>query len=103
MAGLYDRIGAINDNVRVHYFVGGIKGYATGIWTRQQILNGINSLLDIPLNAAEQADLTAIADHMDSLNAIGKLGYGNQVEAAMIAAESGIIDETAWRAALQIS
>jgi hypothetical protein len=40
---------------------------------------------------------------MDTLNAIGKLGYGNQIEAAMIAAEAGLLNDTTWRGALEIS
>ena len=104
MAGLYDRITTSDDNVQVHYLVAGLKGYGTGIWTRVQVLNGINALLASPLTAAEEADYDAIADQMDvQANATAKLGYGNQIEAAMIAAEAGLLTDTSWRTALGIS
>lgn len=104
MAGLYDRIGAEADSVNVHYLVAGIKGYGTGIWTRQQVLDGVNALLTAPLSSAELTDYTAIADALDGqANALNKLIYGNKVEAAMIAAEAGVLNETGWRAALEIS
>jgi hypothetical protein len=103
MAGLYDRITISDDNVQVHFLIAGLKGYGTGIWTRAQVLASINSLLESPLTTAEETDYDAIADHMDTLNAIGKLGYGNQIEAAMIAAEAGLLNDTTWRGALEIS
>jgi hypothetical protein len=103
MAGLYDRITISDDNVQVHFLVAGLKGYGAGIWTRVQVLNSVNSLLVAPLTAAEEADYDAIADVMDSKNAIGKLGYANQVEAAMIAAAADLLNDTTWRGALEIS
>lgn len=103
MAGLYDRITIADDNVQVHFLVAGVKGYGAGIWTRAQVLASINSLLQSPLTAAEEADYDAIADALDGqANATAKLGYGNQVEAAMIAAEAGLVTDAAWRAALEI-
>lgn len=104
MAGLYDRIGAVEDNVQVHYLVAGIKGYGTGIWTRQQVLDGVNALLTAPLSGAELTDYTAIVDALDGQpNALNKLIYGNKIEAAMIAAEAGVLNEAGWRSALGIS
>lgn len=103
MAGLFDRIGS-GDNVNSHYFVAGIKGYGAGLWTRQQVLTAVNQLLITPLDTPQQDDFVAIADVLDAKsNATAKLVYGNQVEAAMIAAESGVINEAGWRAALEIS
>jgi hypothetical protein len=101
MAGLYDRINA-DDNVRVHYLVAGLKGYGTNpaIFSRANVLVGIRS----PLTVEEEADLMAIADALDTqANATARLGYVNQVEAAMIAASAEQIGEVAWRNMLEIS
>lgn len=103
MAGLYDRIGA-DDRVSTHYFVAGLKGYGTGIWTRQQVLDGINSLLISSLSGDELTDYTAIADIMDGKStSTAKMGYAMQIEAAMIAAEAEVLLEAGWRSALEIS
>jgi hypothetical protein len=104
MAGLYDRISSIDDNINVHMLVAGIKGYGTGIWTRAQVLASINSLLKSPLTPAEVVDYDAIADILDGQpNTLSKLGYVNQVEAAMVSGESGVLTDAAWRTALEIS
>ena len=104
MAGLYDRINAQNDNINIHFLVAGLKGYGTGAWTRTQVLTSVNSLLVAPLTTAEETDYDAIADALDGQsNALAKLGYANQVEAAMIAAEAGVLSDAGWRTALEIS
>lgn len=103
MAGLFDRIGS-GDNVQSHYFVAGLKGYEAGLWTRAQVLSGVNQLMVAPLDTSQQDDFAAIADVLDGKsNVTSRLRYVNQVEAAMTAAESGVINEAGWRAALEIS
>jgi hypothetical protein len=103
MAGLFDRVNS-SDNVNIHYVVAGIKGYGTGIWTRAQVLSGVNSLLVSPLGTAAADDFAAIADELDGKsNATLKLIYVNVIEAVMIAAASEVISEAGWRTALGIN
>ena len=103
MSGLFDRLGS-GDNVEAHYLVAGLKGYGAGLWTRSQVLVSVNQLLVTPLDTPQQDDFAAIADVLDAKsNVTAKLVYGNQIEAAMTAADSGVINEAGWRAALEIS
>ena len=103
MAGLFDRINGA-DNINVHYIVAGLRGYGAGEWTRAAVLAGVNSLLDSPLITGEQDDFAAIADEMDAQsNTTSKLVYMAKVEAAMIAAESGVLAEAGWRTMLGIA
>ena len=103
MAGLYDRIIADEDSIKIHFIVAGIKGYGTGIWTKAQVLAQVNGTMDSPLATAEETDFDDIAAALDGqANNTAKLGYVNQVEAAMIAAERELVTDAQWRTALEI-
>ncbi len=102
MAGLYDRIG-MDDNVQVHYLTAGFKGYMAGLWTAAQVLNNINSLLVTPLSGQEVTDLNDMVTVIDAkANNTQKLIYAMTVEAVMVAAEAGVLNEAGWRSGLEI-
>lgn len=104
MAGLYDRIATSQDKIHCHYLVGSLKAYATGLWSSSTIINSINSLLQSPLTTEELADLSSISAEVDSLpDATAKLVYGAKIEAAIIAAEAGLVNDAEWRDALNIT
>jgi len=104
MAGIWERIKpGGNDRISIHMIVAGLKGYATGVFTTVQVRDALNAKLATPLTAAEQTDLTNMAVQIDDLtNTTAKLVYGNNLEAIMIAAENGAVNETKFRADLGI-
>ena len=111
MSGLWERVrGDADDRVPLHlieaafgaYFVNTVNG-AKGA-TKAQILAAINNQVEVPLSAAEQTDLNAIADQVDAQsNNTNKLIYLVGLKYVFVAAEMGEVDETKWRNDLGIS
>lgn len=115
MAGLWERVkqagldGEGGRRINVTLFIAGIRGYAAAIWTRIQVRDALNLELatNVPgdvLDAAELADLNAIADEVDAQpNDVKKLEYVvGRVEPSTIAGELGHVNETKWRSDLGI-
>ena len=94
----------MEDRVNVHLVVAGIKGFAAGIFTGAGVIDVLNNHLATPLTTAESADLSAIASAVTGqANNTAKLLYVvGKVEPLMIAAETGDISESKWRADLGI-
>lgn len=103
MAGLWERIrpGA-DDRISVHMLVASLKGYGTAVFTKLQVKNALNGILESPLTAEEETDLNNLANQLDSLLTLDKRGYENKLEALTIAAELGQVGETKWRTDLGI-
>jgi hypothetical protein len=102
MAGLWERVNkTADDRIPVHLLDAAMVLYATGTYTRQQIVNAINAQLLTPLTSAELADLSAIADQLDAQGTANqKVVYEQEVMGFSIAAEFGVIDETQFRTGL---
>jgi len=109
MAGLWERVrpDALS-RIDMHLIIAAMRAYhvntvdASKGATRLQIRDGLNQILaeeNAPLlSAAEEADLTAIADAFDAqTNQINKLIFISGLEYVMIAAEKGVIGEAKWR------
>jgi hypothetical protein len=102
MPGLWERIhpDAV-DRLAVHLLDAAMVLYATGTYTRQQIVNALNAHLQTPLTSTELTDLSAIADTLDAQGtANAKVVYEQQVMGFSIAGEFGVIDEAQFRAGL---
>lgn len=109
MAGLWERVRAdVANRINTHLIVAAMRAYfvntldASKGATRVQIRNAMNTYLTgngaPALSAAEEADLTAIADRLDAqANNTARLIFLAGLEYAFIAAENGIINETKWR------
>lgn len=103
MAGIYDRLTA-ESAISPHAIFSGIVAYAEAIFTKSQILAGINATLATPLTAAEITDLEAIADAIDAEGTLtAKMRYLNKVHAFNMAVQSGMgVSEVVYRAQLGI-
>ena len=100
MAGIYDRIlPETDDNVPVHILYAAIVTYSEGIFTKVQIRNAINGILQSPLTSAEETDLDGIADGIDAeVGVNNKLRYLHRLNALSMAIEIGIsVTETQYR------
>jgi len=104
MAGLFDRItlGDGTDRVPVHFVKAAVYLQVRGVFTQQQILNGINSKLTAPLDAAAETDLTNICTQAATGAAAAKLDYLERLDALNITAENDLIGENVWRTQLNI-
>ena len=102
MAGLYDRVTADDaTKISIHLLTGATKAYVAGE-SRATILAEINaSLDDLPLVGDELTDFNNMGDNIDALATIqDRVLYVFTVEYIMLAAENGLVGETAWRTRL---
>lgn len=115
MAGLWERVkssgldGQGGRRINISLLIAGVRGYAVGLWSRVEIRDAINQELATnspgdALTAAEETDLTAIANQVDAQpNETKKLSYVvGRIEAATIAGELGHLGEARWRSDLGI-
>lgn len=105
MAGLWERVKS-GAAVRVpsHLLDAAFVLNATGTFTQQQIIDGLNSQISSPLAAAELTDLGNIVTEMaaQGTNTL-KLIYMEKIKAAFICAECGVINEATFRTILDIA
>lgn len=102
MAGIFDRIkpnvSESTERIPVQLISSAVVLYATGTYTRGQILAAINDYLTVNLTAQEQLDLGQWADEVDAITgADPKQTYALKLNAALIAAEFGMISENQLR------
>lgn len=120
MAGIWDRLQAADDGLAGHQVNNGLVLYWSGIATKAQVVTYLNGFVETSLTAAEQTDLSDIADVLDAkkqavadspstaqaliaLDAL--LDYRNGLHALFMVARSdpsGLLTETAFRNRLEI-
>ena len=110
MAGLWELIKQdATERVNTHLVVAGIKGFAAGVFTAQQVIDALDRTLGLngysPLTAAAKTDLSNIAAQITALGTVTlKLTYVVcKLEPVMIAGETGSCTEAFWRSALGIA
>lgn len=104
MAGIWDRLlPTSSDRMSVHLLTAAMYLGAEGVFTDQQILNGINSKLNTPLDAAAVTDLQNIRTQAQSGAAAARARYPHLLESLSIAVEEGILtNEATFRSRLNI-
>lgn len=107
MSGIWDRIIPGNDRVPAHLLKAAMHLAVYGVFTNQQLLDGINGAVSAPLDAAALSDLGNIRAAITALGAAGsaaRLIGLERFDAMNIAAESGVLtSEATYRAQLGIS
>lgn len=104
MAGIWERIKeTADDRLAVHLLEAAIVLHQTNAFTKAQILAGLNAELNTPLTTAEETDLNAIMDALDTSGTVtNRLVYLAKVKAWTIAAEHGSVTEAQFRTGLGI-
>jgi len=112
MAGIWERIRpGVDDRINAHLLDASMKGYYTFLEdntvgaSKPQIVNHLNAHLETPLSGQELTDLSDIADVVAVKLAISSnaaQGYVLLHEYVTMAAETGDIGETKYRADLGI-
>ena len=105
MAGLWEKMKLdAKDRLNTHQVVALIKGYAVGLFTLADIKAAINANAKQSLRGEEDADVGKIIAAIDKKPLLpDKLAYAVAIESMMILAETGNLDETKWRADLELS
>jgi len=102
MAGIYDRLIPGNDRIPIHFIKAAVYLQVRGVFSQQQILNGLNSLLDTPLDSAAETDLLNICANAATGAAAAKLDYLERLDAVNLIAENDMIGENVYRTQLGI-
>lgn len=104
MAGIWNRIIPGEDRISAHLVKAAIYLGARGVFTDQQILNGLNSKLTAPLDASAQADMAAVRTLITNASTTqAKLDILERFDALNIAAEAGVLtSEATYRTQLGI-
>lgn len=107
MAGIWNRIipNSTESNFRIsaHLLKAAVYLSVRGVFTNQQILNGINAKLSTPLAGQEITDLTNVLANAAIGTAIAKIDYLERFDALNIAAEMGVLTvEATYRTELNI-
>lgn len=115
MAGLYDRMkrtgldGFGSDRVNIHLISESFAAYVGNVFTKQQIIDGVNAELERnnsqPLRQEDLSDLDDIIDVIDNRGTTtGKIVYGlSHVSPLFLAAELELVTDQQWRNALEIA
>jgi hypothetical protein len=106
MAGIWDRIipgGENADRCSAHLLKAAMHLAVYGVFTNQQLLNGINSRLSAPLSNAAENDLGAIRTSIEAMTAVNRIVGLERFDALNINAEMGVLtNEATYRAQLGI-
>lgn len=96
MSGIWDRIIPGNDRLSVHLVKAAVFCGADNTFTDGQLLAGLNSRLETPLDAAAQADLLAVRAAISAAStAQAKLLILERFDALNIAVEAGVLTSEA--------
>lgn len=108
MPGIYERIksniGEDTERIPVQIISSALVLYATGTYSRSQILVALNAYLESDLTADEQLDLGLLADEVDGISGDdAKQTYIGKLDAILIATEFGLVNEPQFRSVAGIS
>lgn len=104
MAGIWDRIIPGDDRVTSHLLKAAMHLAVFGVFTNQQLLDGINSKITTPLGANAVTDLGAIRTAIAAMATQGRLVALERFDAMNISAEMGVLtNEATYRSELGIS
>jgi len=106
MAGIWEivkgDVGETDRRLNVSLVQTELMGVALGLRTRAEAKANLEVGLERVLDAAEAADLSAIADEYEAGNIQSKLVYNEKAKFCLNAAELDLIDEATFRTALGI-
>jgi hypothetical protein len=106
MSGIWDRIipaGELGDRCSAHLLKAAMHLSVFGVFTNQQLLDGINSKLTVPLSAAAESDLGSIRTAIAAQTTANRLVFLERFDAMNIAAEMGVLtNEATYRSELGI-
>lgn len=104
MAGIFSRIKPGDDRVSAHLVKAAVMLGSDGVFTDQQILDGLNERIVTPLDAAAASDLAAVRTSItNALSTGAKLIILERFDALNIAVETGALtNETTYRNKLGI-
>ena len=104
MAGIWNRIIPGNDRLSVHLIKAAMYLSVRGLFTDQQLLDGLNSRITTPLDAAAQADLAAVKALIVAASTTqAKIELLERFDALNIGAEAGVLtSEATYRAQMGI-
>jgi hypothetical protein len=102
MAGIYDRVAPGRDRIPIHFIKAAVYLQVRGVFTTAQIRDGINSLLETPLDAQAETDLLNICTQAAAGTAAAKLDYLERLDALNLITENSFITENVYRTQLGI-
>lgn len=103
MAGIWDRIIPGEDRISVHLLKAAMHLAVFGVFTNQQLLDGINSEVTTPLDQDAVDDLNAIRTAIAAMATQARLVALERMDAMNISAEVGVLtSEATYRSQLGI-
>lgn len=103
MAGIWELVSHANDetsNMPNHLLDAALVLVGAGHFTGAQAIAALESVIGRSFDAAELADLTALSALVSTGSTQARLVVMEEIKAAAIAAEAGVITETQYRAVL---